>query len=230
VNTNLAEATQAANQAAQTAQQILPLALSLFSTISVALAALGRWWHARQTGGSVFGGIFKGTNAPVLTPAPAQPANPPPNPNIGLKLSVFLIFVGLISFALAVGITITSCASLAPGADPLVVRVEQTETTAKSTFDLVLNEDNSNRPFWMTNAPAFHAFCEWLRQPQTVEVTNTLPRASAMLLSLDDVKVAYQASKTAGNSNLLYTIVATTEAAVSQASAWITIATNTPTK
>jgi hypothetical protein len=143
--------------------------------------------------------------------------------NADLRNSVVLSL-----FAFAAAAIISSCASLAPGADPLVVRVEQAETTGKSTFDLVLNEDNSNRSFWKTNAPAFHNFAEWLRQPQTVEATNTLPRASAMLISLDDVKLAYKASKTAGNSNLLYTIVATTEAAVSQASAWITISTNNP--
>jgi hypothetical protein len=122
------------------------------------------------------------------------------------------------------------CKSLTAGADPLVVRVEQTETTAKAGFDAVLNEDNSNRSFWITNAPAFHKFCEWLRQPQTVEGTNSLPRAAAMLVSLDDVKVAYKSASTSANSNLLFTIVGTVEAAVLQAQSWLTIATNNPAK
>jgi hypothetical protein len=117
---------------------------------------------------------------------------------------------------------------LQPGADPLIVRTEQTETIAKAAFDTVLNFDNSQRDFWRTNAPAFHQFCEWLRQPQTVEVTNTLPRASAMLVSLDDVKLAYKSSTV--SSNTLAEALATVQAAVGQAQSWMTIATsnNTP--
>ena len=117
------------------------------------------------------------------------------------------------------------CASLQSGADPLIVRAEQTETIAKSAFDTVLQFDNSNRSFWETNAPAYHSFCEWLRQPQTVEVTNTLPRAAAMLVSLDDIKLAYKSST--ASSNALVEAISTVSAAVSQAQAWVTISTST---
>ena len=120
------------------------------------------------------------------------------------------------------------CAPLQPGADPFVVRVEQAETTAQSTFDLVLNLDYANAGWWKTNAPAFHAFCNWLRTPQTVDLTNTLPRCSAMILSLDDVKLSYQASK--ANSNDVYSALMTLESAVNQAASWATVITNAPTQ
>ena len=121
------------------------------------------------------------------------------------------------------------CATIAPGADPLVVRVEQGESTASATFDLVLNQDNSNRAFWMTNAPVFHVFCEWLRTPTTY-TTSTLPRCVVIQLSVDDLKVAYQSSKTASNSNALWTAWGTLSAALAQAQSWAYIVTNNAPK
>lgn len=137
-----------------------------------------------------------------------------------------ILLLTLVSGAMA--LLFSSCKTLQPGADPLIVRTEQTETIAKATFDTVLNFDNSNRAYWQTNAPAFHNFCEWLRAPQTVEVTNTLPRAAAMLISLDDTKLAYKSA--AVSSNVLVEALATVQAALNQAQAWTTIssATNQP--
>lgn len=124
--------------------------------------------------------------------------------------------------ALAAAFYLSGCMlHTAPGADPLVVNVERAETLGKSTFDLVLNTDNDNRPFWRTNAPAFHGFCEWLRQPQTVEGTNTLPRAAAMLVSLDDVKLSYQSH--GASSNALASALGAFSEIVNQASAWATV-------
>lgn len=89
---------------------------------------------------------------------------------------------------------IAGCASLQPTANPLVVRAEQTEKAAFATFEMVLHVDDSNRPFWSTNAASFHQFCEWLRQPTVVNVTNTLPRGAAIILTLDNTKKAYQSN------------------------------------
>jgi hypothetical protein len=126
--------------------------------------------------------------------------------------------VSCLAFA-AVFAGIVGCAPLQPGADPIVVRCEQTETIAQDTFDQVLAIDNGQRDFYRTNAPAFHSFCEWLRVPQTVEGTNTLPRASAMLVSLDDVKLAYKAGRASSNS--VYTALQTVTSAMGQANAWL---------
>jgi hypothetical protein len=118
-----------------------------------------------------------------------------------------------------------SCAHLDTNADPLIVRAEQVEQGAISTFDLVLNLDNANRPFWRTNIPPFHSFCEYLRAPQVVNVTNTVPRGVAMVISLQTVKAEYRTSK--ASSNLLITATATLSSAVNQATSWLSLTTNT---
>jgi hypothetical protein len=120
---------------------------------------------------------------------------------------------------LALTAALFGCARLQPGADPLVVRVEQTESIAKDTFDMVLGIDNSQRDFYRSNAPGFHNFCEWLRQPQTVEGTNTLPRSTAMLVSLDDIKLQYKAAS--ASSNAVFTALQTVTAAMAQANEWM---------
>ncbi len=78
-----------------------------------------------------------------------------------------------------------------------------------------------------TNAPAFHQFCEWLRQPQTVADsygTNTLPRGLAMLMSVDDIKNDYEASR--ASSNALLEALATLQSTANQASSWSSVITN----
>lgn len=135
----------------------------------------------------------------------------------------FLFCIVLIS---AVCTLVPGCATVGPGNDPLVVRAEQAETSAKATFDMVLHTDDANRPFWQSNAPAFHTFCEWLRQPQ-VAGTNTLPRASAMIWQLNTVKRDYKGAKNT-YSNALVTALVTLQSSLSQASYWASITTNTP--
>lgn len=122
----------------------------------------------------------------------------------------------------------TGCVKLKPGADPLVVRVEQTEAGAKATFDLVLKIDHTDRGFWRTNAPAFHNFCEWLRQPQPVWGTNQLPRASAMIVNLDNIKQDYVASR--ASSNAVISALTVLQSAVREASAWSGVVTNRPSR
>lgn len=120
---------------------------------------------------------------------------------------------------------VVSCAILQKGEDPLVVRTEQAEALAKANFDLVLAIDNSDRGFWILKAPRFHQFCEWLRQPTPVWQTNWLPRASAMILSVNNIKRDYIASKS--YSNVLFSALITLESASTEAGAWSIIVTNT---
>ena len=119
-----------------------------------------------------------------------------------------------------------SCATLNPGADPFVVRVEQAQTGASATFDFLLHLDHANRSFWKTNAPEFHKFAEWLRTPQPYG-TNTFARAVVIQLNLSDLKLEYKAAKTAGNSNALYTALAVLKAAMAQCNSWSNILTST---
>jgi regulator of protease activity HflC (stomatin/prohibitin superfamily) len=130
----------------------------------------------------------------------------------------------LSSIVVAVLVWVSGCAQLRPGQDPLVVRAEQVEATAKATFDLVLNIDHSDRGFWRTNAPAFHSFCEWLRQPQIVWVTNVLPRASAMIANLDNVKQDYVWARQ--GSNALITALVVLQSASTEAGGWVQVVTN----
>lgn len=115
-----------------------------------------------------------------------------------------------------------SCATLNPGADAFVVRVEQTQTAAGATFDFILRIDSVDRGFWKTNSPAFHNLCEWMRTPQLYG-SNALPRVVVMQLNVDDLKTAYRASRSVGSSNALYSAWQVLQTAFSQASSWSNI-------
>lgn len=130
--------------------------------------------------------------------------------------------------ALAATVTIAiiaGCAHLAPGADPLVVRAEQLQTSGQGTLDMVVHVEAASPSFWRTNVPGFYSFAEWLKAPQVVTATNTtitLPRGLAMFYSLDQTKLAYKHG--GGSSNLLEAAVETVGAAVTQASTWLSSA------
>ena len=117
------------------------------------------------------------------------------------------------------------CATLNPGADPFVVRIEQGQSVAQSTFDFVLNLDNADRGFWKTNAPAFHQFCEWLRAP-VVYSNSPLQRVIAIQANVQDLKVAYKSARDAGHSNTLFLSWTVLDTALGQAGAWSQIVTN----
>jgi hypothetical protein len=150
----------------------------------------------------------------VSSPDPAPNAQP-------VKMTILPPASSAVLLVLSAASFLAGCAPLKPGVNALVVNVERTETLAKSTFDLVLNVDNSQRGFYATNAPEFHKFCQWLRRSQTVEGTNTLPRAAAILVSLDDVKLAYESGS--ASSNELVTALSTVTETLNQAAAWSTL-------
>ena len=132
----------------------------------------------------------------------------------------------ILALVLSVAFLGGGCKTLAPGADPLVVRTEQLETVAASAFDTVVILDNSNRSFWQTNAPAFHQFCEWLRTPIMIESTNSMRRGLAMVKLVDNAKLIYITNSS--QSNILIQAVSDLQIAVSQAQSWSTII-QTPT-
>jgi len=144
---------------------------------------------------------------------------PPPTGATGGSPSIKLPL--LLALCCAVLCLAPGCSPIQPGADPIIVQTERAETVGKASFDLILHADNTDRAFWETNAPAFHEFCEWLRQPITIEGTNTLPRASALILQLDDVKLDYESART--SSNALWVACTTFQGLVSQAQAWQTV-------
>lgn len=109
--------------------------------------------------------------------------------------------------SLALALFIGGCATVSPTANQLVVRCEQSQTVTFSTFDAVVHLDDSNRAFWKTNAPEFHAFAEWLRQPVVLNATNTLPRGAAIIWSVDQTKLTYKQTLT-GKDQLVASLAA----------------------
>lgn len=183
-------------------------------TVFLIFQILGRVFTAIKSGGGL-SGIFRSVMFGSATAAGGTAAPAKLNSLLVLILPLALMVVGSVS-----------CSSVAPGSDPIVVRAEQAETVGKSTFDLILNVDNANRQWWISNVPQFHSFCEWLRQPQVVDVTNSLPRCSALIWSLNDVKHSYMTG--AATSNVVLTAAITLEGVVNQAASWMTVATNSP--
>lgn len=117
------------------------------------------------------------------------------------------------------------CTPLQPGADPLVVKAEQLETTADASFQLVVSVDNADRGFWRTNAAAFHNFAEWLRAPVPLNGNPGEPRGLGMILLVDSAKLTYQADKS--QSNILVSAISTLSLAAAQAQGWSVIISST---
>lgn len=130
-----------------------------------------------------------------------------------------------ITFLLFMGLMLSGCARLQPGADPLVVRVEQAETGAVSTFDLVLRMDDTDREFWKQKAPGFHSFAEFLREPLAAEGTNTEARALSLVRSLDVIKKDYQAGR--ASSNAVTAALATLRGLLAESAKQLSAVTNT---
>lgn len=121
---------------------------------------------------------------------------------------------------------LSSCAlfQTSTGADPFVVRVEQTQTIATATLDTFLKVDDSNRLFFRTNAAAAHQFAEGLRQWRVDKVPpdNHLETNRvwvSYLKSLNRVKIAYKAHT--ASSNEVVTVLATVESALSEAQGYL---------
>lgn len=138
----------------------------------------------------------------------------------------------LLGISLLVSLVVLSglgmkCATVAPGNDPFVVRVEQTQTAASGAFDLVLGVDQVDRGFWKTNAPAFHDFCSWLRSPAVYRGTNA-PKIVVIQLNVEDLKLSYKNNRGPGTSNALWTAWSVLDTAFQQASSWTTIVNGTP--
>lgn len=137
---------------------------------------------------------------------------------------------GLFLAIAAAAVLVTGCAGkLDPGADPLIVSIERTQTFSEGGFDLVINLDHADRGFWRTNAPAFHQFAEYLREK--LPVTNVPGRTNLQryLLAqwqLDQAKLAYRATKSAATSNEMVAARIVLQDLSNQTAAWLTIVTN----
>lgn len=120
---------------------------------------------------------------------------------------------------------LAACATLNPGADPFIVRVEQGQAGVAATVDMVLHVDETDRGFWKTNAPAFHTFCEWLRTPTPYGGTN-VARCIATQANVEDLKRSYKSAKSAGTSNALFLAFIELGTLQSQSLSWSNIITS----
>ena len=114
---------------------------------------------------------------------------------------------------------LTGCKSLDAGADPLVVRTEQTQTMATAALDTFLKIDNQNRLLIATNLPSVHAFAEWLRvkTPSADGTTNVTARWVSLLQSTESAKLAYKQNRSPDNSTKLNAALTALDVASKQA-------------
>jgi hypothetical protein len=193
---------------------------ALWEILSPAIIGLITWYVSHRWNASP-------TVMAALDAVSQSEASQGSKPTSGSVRLLFLLFVSSVCAAVCMVIAV-GCAAIQAGQDPIVVNAERTQTIAEHTFDLVLGVDNSSRALWQSKAPAFHDFCEWLRQPQLAYLADGTPtnvqRDIAMQLNLDKVKLDYKASKV--SSNAVLEAVATLESAEQQANAWLTVITN----
>lgn len=134
-----------------------------------------------------------------LKQSPVPPEDDPKTP-VAMLLALLLPF------------SVVGCAALAPGADPVVVRAEQSIQIAFSTFDTFLKLEHDNSAKVKDKAPEVHQFAEWLREKDASGTSQGI----AMIRSADNFKNAYKSNRTAENKANLITILATLESAVSE--------------
>jgi hypothetical protein len=190
---------------------------ALWEILSSAIVGLVTWYISHRWNA-----------APATSNADASTSNQPPTTASSGFVRLPMLFFTLTAVGALFAALIVGCAHIQPGQDPIIVNTERVQTIAAPTFDLVLETDHSNRAFWETKAPAFHDFCEWLRQTQTAQLADGTPtnvqRAIAMQLNLDKVKLDYKASKV--SSNAVLEAIAALESAEQQANAWLVVITN----
>ena len=105
----------------------------------------------------------------------------------------------------------TACGTLQPGADPFIVRAEQTQQVAFDTFDTFVTMDNNNRTLFRTSFPEAHAVAEWLRAPVTRIDGKTMQRGLSILEDLKAAKALYKAVPNTANKTALAVQLAKTE-------------------
>jgi len=199
----------------QTLQSAFPKYASYFTVGFILLTAIGRAITAIRNDG----GVLAIWNSIVFGSTTTKDAKSQPVSGNAGKLGLMLAAIGG-------SLWLAGC-QVSPGSDPLVVRVEQAETGAYSTFDTFLKVDDiamQNAAVSNSWAGGPHAFAQYLRKP-ILNGTNTVPFGIATILSLDQIKSAYEAGTS--TSNALVTALDTLSTTVAQASQYTSlVATN----
>jgi uncharacterized lipoprotein len=116
----------------------------------------------------------------------------------------------LVALCLTV-ILVAGCATVAPTADPVLVRAQQSYATAVNTCDLLFNIELDNRTLIESKLPGTHATVDKIK----TQAKTYLPK----LLSAIDT---YAAAKTAANASTLTAVLAVVEAFLASAQDLIT--------
>ena len=162
--------------------------------------------------------IWLGTNTPSNPPQTSPPSGSGGTSAGGT--AALLVALG------AASLLFTGCASVTPGQSAVVVRAEQSISVANATFDSAVHIDDADRALFAAKVPAFHSFCEWLRQPVTIwPLTNSLPRGLAIVNSADMVKNSYKTTRSTNDYAALISALAVVETATVQAQQLIVTAT-----
>lgn len=102
-------------------------------------------------------------------------------------------------------VVLSSCVSIMPGNDPVLVNAERVTTTAYDTFDSFFALERAQETYVKANAPAVHVFANSLR----VNAPKWLATARA-------TTEAYRLNRSADNKANLTTAIAILQTAISQ--------------
>lgn len=122
-------------------------------------------------------------------------SKPDPSAQAGVKALMLVFALTLLS----------GCSSILPGNDPLVVRAEQTEKTAISTFKAFVHIEAANREFLRKLDPNIKVVADKVRSDSTNWV-----------MSLDRVVLAYKHNRSESNNVNVATALATLEASLAE--------------
>ena len=116
----------------------------------------------------------------------------------------------------------SACSTLAPGADAVEVRAEQSIGSAADTLDLFVKMEADAGAMVRVNAPAVHEFAEWLRAPMPYYGTN-LARGLVLVDQANQARRAYKAIRGPEAKDKLTAAIAALTTAMTSAQADLTV-------
>jgi hypothetical protein len=110
-------------------------------------------------------------------------------------------------------LALAGCASVAPNADPIEVRAEQSISVAADTMDLFIALEYDHQLLIEDKAPEVHQFAEWLRTyiPYPGAPSGQLQRGLVFIQQATDARRTYKALRTIENQNKLTAALAALE-------------------
>ncbi len=105
---------------------------------------------------------------------------------------------------------LAGCAGLDPGADPVVVRAEQSAQIATDTFDVFLKFEYENSDLLKKITPEFHKAAELIRR-----------NGKGWILTLRNVTKSYKQNRTPENKANVATALATVDRALQEVQTWL---------